>query len=256
MPAELRRRHGGSLLIPLPRRPTVIANFVSSLDGVVALDPIGTSGGAEISGFFEPDRFVMGLLRSLADAVLVGSGTVRAAPDHRWIADEIHPPSSPAFRTWRRRMGLASQPTTVVVTASGELDPSHPGLSDPAIPVIIATTEAGKATAAERAFGSHVSIVALGGESVPARELLARLGSLGFELVLCEGGPHLLSQIAEASLLDELFLTVAPQLIGRPAGVPRLALLEGGVGSREPAWGTVRSVRRAGDHLFLRYTFA
>lgn len=255
MPRDLQRRYGGSLAMPLPRNPTVIANFVSSLDGVVALDPTLTTGGGEISGFFEPDRFVMGLLRCLADAVLVGSGTVRAAPGHRWTADAVHPASAQAFQTWRRRLGLAPQPTTVVVTASGVLDPAHPGLADPAIPVIIATTEAGRETAIRRGFGSHVRVEALGSETLSVRDLLSRLGSEGFGLVLCEGGPHLMTQIVEAGLLDELFLTVAPQLIGRPAGVSRLSLLEGGVGSPAATWGTIRSIRRVGDHVFLRYAF-
>src|ERR1051326_3331512 len=84
--AALRERYGSDLRIPLREdRPTVIANFVSTLDGVVSFQTPDAMGGGEISGFFEPDRFVMGLLRTLADAVLVGAGTLRAAPKHRWI---------------------------------------------------------------------------------------------------------------------------------------------------------------------------
>lgn len=71
-------------------RPTVIANFVSTVDGVVAFDVIGSSGGGEISGFFAADRFVMGLLRAMADVVLVGAGTVRAAPTHEWTPRHVH----------------------------------------------------------------------------------------------------------------------------------------------------------------------
>ena len=141
MPTALAARYDGELALPLPTaRTLVVANFVSTLDGVVALDAAGKSGGGEISGFFEPDRLVMALLRSLADVVLVGAGTVRAAPTHRWTAAHVHPASSRLTAEWRERLGLAPQPTTIVVTRGGELPADHPGLSDPAIPVVVLTT--------------------------------------------------------------------------------------------------------------------
>ena len=91
LPTALRDRYDGSLSVTLNRdRPTVIANFVSTLDGVVAFDADGRSGGGEVSGFFEPDRFVMGMLRAMADVVLVGAGTVRAASTHEWTPRHVH----------------------------------------------------------------------------------------------------------------------------------------------------------------------
>ncbi len=84
------RRYGARLAVPLrDDRPTVIVNFVESLDGVVTLDPAHGSG-AEVSGFSEPDRFVMGLLRSLADAIVVGAGTMRAAANHTWTTGHVN----------------------------------------------------------------------------------------------------------------------------------------------------------------------
>src|SRR5215210_2879028 len=64
MPAELVDLYGGTLALPLRSdRPTIAVNFVSTLDGVVALTGDESSGGGEISGFYEPDRLVMALLR-------------------------------------------------------------------------------------------------------------------------------------------------------------------------------------------------
>ncbi|MGC8634152.1 MAG: dihydrofolate reductase family protein [Candidatus Limnocylindrales bacterium] len=255
MPRALQRRYGGPLEVPLrPDRPAVLANFVETLDGIVALEVASPSGGGEISGFSEPDRFVMGLLRTLADVVVVGSGTVRATPRDRWIAEAVYPAGAPLFARWRSALGLSPQPATVVVSASGDLDPRHRGLSDPAVPVVLATTEAGAALARSRGFGPHVSIAALGSDTVSPDALLGFLAGRGVGVVLCEGGPHLLAQFEAAGLLDELFLTVAPQLLGRAAGSPRLGLLEGLALPPGPdRWLTLRSVRRAGDHLFLRY---
>lgn len=255
MPAELERRYGGPLLIRLRSdRPTIVANFVSTLDGIVALGGGDLSGGGLISGFHEPDRFVMGLLRALADAVVVGAGTLRGSTRHAWIAEHVHPRSAAAFAAWRAGMGLVPRPTTVIVTASGHIPVEHPGLSDPTIPVVIATTDAGAARLGARPIAPHVSIESVGaGPSVTGTDL-AELGSrLGARLILTEGGPHLLSEVVESAVLDELFLTLAPQLVGRGGG-ERLGLVEGlALAPMDARWQELVSVRRSGDHLFLRY---
>ena len=246
-------------MIPLRTdRPTVIANFVSTLDGVVAFDSDGSSGGGEVSGFFDPDRFVMGLLRTMADAVLVGAGTVRAAPTHEWTGRHVHPSSTAAYAHWREQIGLGSaQPTTIVATASGRLDPAHPGLSAVDVPVIFATTAAGAERLAGAGPGANTRIeVAGSGASVAAAELLEIARSIGAGLILSEGGPHLTGDLLRAGLLDELFLTIAPQVAGREQDARRFGFVEGLAFSVADApWSELVSVRRAGDHLFLRYRF-
>src|SRR5689334_2154797 len=125
LPSEL-HRYGPQLAVPLnPSAPTVIVNFVESLDGVVTVDPQHGSGG-EVSGFNEPDRFVMGLLRSLADAVVVGAGTVRAAPNHAWTAGRVNQEFADGYAVWRREMHLSQNPAQIIVTASGNVAPDHP----------------------------------------------------------------------------------------------------------------------------------
>jgi len=258
MPVELARRYGGPLLVPLdPDRPTMIANFVSTLDGIVALGGGDLSGGGVISGFHEPDRFVMGLLRALADVVVVGAGTLRGSTDHAWIAEHVHPRSAEAFTAWRTAMGLAPRPTTVIVTASGDVPLDHPGLNDASIPVVIATTAAGAdrlGTGERRRAADNVSIEALGSRgSVSGDDVAALATRLGARLILTEGGPHLLGELVESDIVDELFLTLAPQLVGR-AGDERLGLVEGlALPPSAARWQELRSVRRSNDHLFLRY---
>ena len=256
-PASLHDAYDGELRIPLHTdRPTVVANFVSTLDGVVAFDVDGSSGGGEVSGFFDPDRFVMGLLRAMADVVLVGAGTVRAAPTHEWTARRVHPASAVLYAKWRARMGISKpQPTTMVVTASGTLDPRHPGLSAPDVPVIVATTRAGARRSTSTRLASNVSIeVAGSGDRVMAPKLLDIARSLGARLVLCEGGPHLVGDLMGAGMVDELFLTFAPQVAGRDDRAPRLGFVAGrAFPIAEAPWAGLVSVRRAADHLFLRY---
>ncbi len=259
-PVSLRDGYDGELQVNLHRqRPTVIANFVSTLDGVVALDADGSSGGGEVSGFFDPDRFVMGLLRSLADVVLVGAGTVRAAPTHEWTARRVHPASSKTYAAWRRRIGIPSaQPMTIVATARGQLDPRHPGLSAADVPVIIATTKVGAKKLNGAPLAANASVRKAGtGKTLTAAGLIEIASSIGARLILCEGGPHLIGDFVKAGLLDELFLTIAPQIAGRDDRQARLGFVEGAAFSIAGApWGELISVRRASDYLFLRYRFA
>lgn len=259
MPAELAGRFPGGLTIDLvDERPTVIANFVSSIDGVVALGPSEPkSGGGEISGFSEADRYMMALLRCLADVVVIGAGTLRVGRKHVWTADHLLPALAGAFAAWRSELSLSAQPTTIVVSASGNLDATHSGLNAPNVPVIVATTPAGAARLGALPLGPNVRVAAVGDEThVPGGALLEVIRSTGARLALCEGGPHLFADILRARLVDELFLTVAPQIVGRDATAHRLGLVEGALfGEGRGRWAGLSSVRRAGDDLFLRYRF-
>lgn len=233
-------------------RPTVVANFVSTLDGVVSYATPEAAGGGEVSGFFGPDRFVMGLLRAAADAVLIGAGTLRAGAGEAWTPDYIYPDISADVAAMRDRLGLAPQPTTVVVSASGQVDPAHPGLAGADVPALLVTTHAGR----ERFDASQpgLEVVEAGSERVEPDALVDELERRGFGLVLCEGGPHLLGTLLERDLVDELFLTVAPQIAGRSHGAPRLGLVEGLAFSVADApWWRLVSLARSGEHLFLRY---
>lgn len=271
LPSELARRFEGDLAIDLhPDRPTIVGNFVSSLDGVVALgqsEP--NAGGGEISGFSDADRYMMALLRCLADVVVVGAGTLRVGRRHVWNAAHLQPALVGAFAGWRSQLRLTPQPTTIVVTASGNLDATHAGLNVPDLPVIVVTTQAGAARLAALPLSRNVRIEAVGdGSQVPPGALLEVIRGTGARLALCEGGPHLFGDILRAHLVDELFLTMAPQVIGRDATDHRLGLVEGasfggglgggvgsGLGGGLGRWATLSSIRRAGDDLFLRYRF-
>ena len=255
MPAELQRRYGGELTIPLRSdRPTVIANFVSTIDGIVAFGGGDLSGGGLISGFHEPDRFVMGLLRALADLVVVGGGTLRGSSEHRWIAEHVHPASAAALAAWRSAMGLSQRPTTVIVSGSGDIPLDHNGLNDPTIPVVIATTPAGAERIRRTRVADHVSVEPIGSTGhVTGADLVALGQRLKARVILTEGGPHLLGEVIDSDVLDELFLTLAPQVVGRgPA--ERLGLVEGIALQPDAArWFELASVRRSTDHLFMRY---
>ena len=106
LPEGLKILYGGDLRFPaLDVRPYVIGNFVSTIDGVVSFEIPGESGGGDISGFNEADRFIMGLLRAFVDAVIVGAGTLReVAPGHLWLAAYVYPEASELYARYRQRV--------------------------------------------------------------------------------------------------------------------------------------------------------
>lgn len=256
LPAALRRIYG-SLGFPGPGgRPHIIANFASTLDGIVAFDRTGAGGGGEISGYNPHDRFVMGLLRAASDAVVVGAGTLRSVPHHRWTPEGIFPEYSTAYRALRSALGQPPSPTNVIVTARGELDLDLPVFTTPHLPVVLVTTPAGARRLGRRPPPNVRIEVPGGGERVTAAGVLSAVAKRSRpRLVLVEGGPHLIGDFLEARRLDELFLTLAPQLGGRDGTAERLGLVEGRLfGPRHPRWMGLVSVRRSEHHLFLRYT--
>jgi len=259
MPEVLRARYGGAVTVPVrPDRPTLLVNFVSTIDGVVALGRGEEQGGGVISGFFEPDRFVMALLRAVADVLLVGSGTIAGGSSHQWTADYLEPDLAEAFSEWRASLGLAAQPTSVIVTGSGEVRLGRRGLDDPDVPVVLATTPRGAARLAEHALPDHASVEVVGsGDRLSPDDLAAWLSRRPGEVVLSEGGPHLLGGLVTADVVDEYFLTVAPQVVGRTStagAADRLGMVEGvALSPADGRWHELVSVKRSADHLFLRY---
>jgi len=121
----------------------------------------------------------------------------------------------------------------------------------------VATTRAGADGLARLPLPPNVRVASLGDEArVPVGALLQLIRETGARLALCEGGPHLFGEFLRGGLVDELFLTIAPQLAGRDDAIHRLALVEGtSFGEGHGRWASLASIRRAGDDLFLRYRF-
>ena len=210
VPGEPVPEYGGS-----PRWSGVAVNFVESIDGVTALPEASGESGGVISGGSQGDKFVMGLLRACADAVLIGAGTLRAAPRDTWYAESIFP----AAREIYQRIGRL-HPPLYVVSGSGNIPPLPPGG------------------------------VLLQGKQTPQR-ILERLRADGHEQILCEGGPGLFAELASEGLVDELFLTISPRLWGRFPADGRKALTDRRDLKGQEL--RLRGVRRDESHLFLRY---
>lgn len=249
----------GRLQFPTgPDRPYVIGNFVTTLDGVVSLSLPGRSGGGEISGFNQHDRLLMGLLRAVADAVIVGAGTLRAVPRHLWTAGHAYPPLTDEYRSLRNSLGKSGPPLNVIITARGDIDLGLRVFQSGEVPVLIVTTRHGARRIRERSLPEAVQIVEVEGEgSLSARAILDAVGRIREGgLILTEGGPRLIGDFFAEQRLDELFVTLAPQMAGRDDSIARPGLIAGkSFAPDRPVWGTLVGIKRGGSHLFLRYAF-
>jgi riboflavin biosynthesis pyrimidine reductase len=243
LPPPLQELYGGGLRLA---EDLLYANIVTSLDGVAALPPPARSG-ALLSGRNAADRFLMGLLRALADAIVVGAGTLRGEPRHLWTPAYASRELASAFATLGR-----PQPRLVVVSARGDLDPESRALEAGAL---VLTTEAGAARLQNR-LPSASQVRSLGVEPPDGSAILTAIREEGHRRVLTEGGPTLMAAFVADRQLDELFLTLSPLLAGRRSGDGRLGLLEGiELLPGTSLWAQLLSLRSHGAHLFLRYAF-
>jgi riboflavin biosynthesis pyrimidine reductase len=248
--------YGPLRLLRAPLRPYVFGNFATTLDGVVSLQVPGRSGGGEITGFDLHDRLLMGILRAAADAVIVGAGTLRAVPRHIWTAQHIYPPRAAEYAELRRQLRKAKFPLNVIVTSEGRLDLHLPLFSANEVPVLIVTTSRGarRLSKAPVPPGVHVAAASRAGP-LTATAILAAVEAHGPQNhILVEGGPHLIGDFFAERRLDELFLTVAPQIAGRDDSSVRPGLVAGRAFAPDhPLWVSLVGVRRGRGHLFLRF---
>jgi riboflavin biosynthesis pyrimidine reductase len=247
LPSGLARLYDGGLGFDGPR---VYANFVSSIDGVVALPSVQASPSV-ISAKSEADRFVMGLLRACADVVLVGASTLRAEPDHRWTPEFVYPQGRGDYARLRAALELAPDPRLAVLTSSGDLDPETPALQG----AMVITTPGG-ARELERRGPFPATVLEVEGEGhLDLGRVIHALRSRGMRMILSEGGPTVIGQLLPLGLLDELFLTISPVLVGRTRTELRPGLAEGvDLLHRGVPVAEVLSVHRHGSHLFVRYS--
>lgn len=218
-------------------RPLVLLNMVATVDGRATVD--GGSRGIGGAG----DRRMFAELRAIADAVLIGSGTLRAEPYGRLVRD-------PGRRARRVAAGLTEDPTAVLLARTLDLPWDGPLFSVPSQPVVVACDAAAAERFAPPATEAPVTLLPLAEPTVSAalRELRAQRD---VRTLLCEGGPTLNARLLAEGVLDELFLTLGPQLSGE-AGAPGI-VGGGGAGLGAPARLELRWAVRHADELLLRY---
>jgi riboflavin biosynthesis pyrimidine reductase len=263
LPQKLREMYDGDLHFRSSpdARPFVIANFVSTLDGVVSYGIKGKSGGSTISGSDPADRFIMGLLRASADAIVVGAGTLRdLSAKSLWTPEYVYPDAKHLYAEYRvSAQHKPEYPLLVIVSGSGQLELERAVFRTPAMRTVVITTSAGRDELTRRGATNpgSVEIHALDSSngSIAPRAILELLQSqFGVKTLLHEGGPTLFGQFLAAEAVDELFLTLSPQIAGRNGNATRPAILQGVEFVPDSApWFQMVSAKENGAFLYLRY---
>jgi riboflavin biosynthesis pyrimidine reductase len=218
-------------------RPYTVVNFSSTVDGDVSVQ--GRSGAIGDEG----DRAMFHALREHVDAVLAGTGTVRAERYGRILGNEER-------RARRLASGQTSEPLACLITRSGELPVEIPLFAEPEAQIVVFSRgelqlDGVSATVHPEPYDP--------GAGRPLGQVMAILREkYGVRGLLCEGGPSLFGSLLGEQLVDELFLTVAPKLAGGDggpnitAGEPLAALAEM----------RIRWLLERGDSLYLRYALS
>lgn len=213
--------------------PWLRVNFVSSVDGAAAVEGVsGALGG-------EADRRVFDILRELCDVVIVGAGTVRTEGYGAMVLDE---PSVDR----RGARGLPRHPTFAIVSNRLDLDPASHIFTEAPVRVIVVTTDASSRDR-RKALSLVADVVIAGGDHLDPTLLVAELAARGLTQQHCEGGPSLFGTLLAAGVVDELCLTVSPQLVAGDA--TRIAV--GAVPRHRQL--TLGHVLVSGETLLLRY---
>jgi riboflavin-specific deaminase-like protein len=215
-----------------PGRPYLGVNMVSSLDGKATLDWRTKGLSSDI------DRRLFHHLRTQADAVMVGAGTAREERYGRMTKND-------ELRQKRVNEGLVPDALAVVVSGRLDLPPDLPLLNDPDQRVVIATASENELPEVQ----AHIEYARVG-DDLP--RLMAYLHEEhGVRSVLCEGGPTLNSHLFAADLVDELFLTLTPKLLGGAAALTIVAGRE----LVEPLEPNLVSVAETDGELYTRWRF-
>lgn len=220
---------------PAPdERPYTVVNFVASVDGRATLS--GRSAPLSDAG----DRMLFHTLREEVDAVMAGTGTLRIERYGRLIKD-------PDARRRRLARRLQPEPLAVVVSRSGEVPYEIPLFSEPEARIAEFT-----GATAPRPVAARRELVALQPSEMGLTGVMRELRTR-FEVrtLLCEGGPTLFGALAAEGLVDELFLTVTPTLVG---GEDNPAIVSGPP-LPAPAPLRLRWLLEREGSLFLRFLF-
>ncbi len=266
LPTQLATLYGGGFALPQPvqqERPYVIANFVETIDGVVAYNAPKQTGGAAVSGNNKQDKMVMGLLRAVADAVVIGTSSLREDANHRHIPSTISPDYANDYAELRTRLGKRDTlPMSVILSASGDINFEDKTFHTPDLKAVVITTSQGQDAIRQKKVPQGVDIHVVPSHSnseqgvSPADALSLLMREYRVQVALYAGGPNLFSSLLKAQLVAELFVTVAPHLAGHSQGTHRFSLVEGYAFQPDQLWATLMSIKLAGSHLLLRYRFA
>lgn len=252
----------------LPKERTyTLGSFVQSIDGKIAFpeSPDGTlvaKGNLQDPQGALADYWILNLLRSVSDAVLMGSKTIAREPEltgHIFDSD---------LTDYRVKCGKPEVPLHIIITGTGiDFPVNHTIIKDPDIPVLIVTSKEGKSILTENLDPNFIdlnhstgfcltdsikAVISIGeNNSIDPAVLFAFLKKHGVDILMIESPTFLVSAM-QVDLLDEFYLNTSSIFIGGDAlsiglNMPSFSL------KNHPS-GKVISIHTHSDYFFyIRY---
>ena len=258
LPMSFRLHFGSDWRVPVFRdKPYVYSNFAASRDGRVSYNEPGLCNAGLVTDSHPHDRWLMGLLRARADAVMIGDSTIKLDPGHIWTAEFIWRAEAAAFNALRAAEGRSAQPLLVIISYDCTIPADEPCINQPDVQVLLVTTSVGHERGLQLKSTSRAAkmdVLNLGDTWVDLAKLTRLLRSdYGVKTLLCEGGPRVMGGMLQAGMIDEEFLTYCPKIVGAAPDHNRPSYIEGVAFMPDNApYSRIQSLRSAGDYLFLQ----
>jgi riboflavin biosynthesis pyrimidine reductase len=255
LPSAFREIYPGDWRRPeIEGRPYVYTNFAQSRDGRISFNEPGMRDASHVTKAFAHDRWLMGLLRVRAHAIMVGDTTINLESGHVFTPDFIYPPEGEAFNALRQAEGYNPLALIVILSYAGKINFDEACFQREDTHIVIATTTQGAANIAGVRTAASLDILDLGQQAADLHRLMAILYSdYGVHNLLCEGGARVFAGMLDAGLIDEEFVTWCPTFVGRSDERFRPSYTEGVAWLPTTApYSAPLSLHKAGDYLFLR----
>lgn len=222
-----------------PDRPYFYTDFVTTVDGKAQVLenkskywPLGS----------RVDHETYMDLRAAADIFIQGKNTALGVTSVETI-------NSPQFLEKRKKFNKQNPLIYLVMSASPTLELINLMKTEGQVKHILATTNEADVPDEVQA---QVEVVRLGQSKVDVKLLAEYLHQKGFKRVLVEGGPHIMDDFFEQELIDEVFLTIAPKIVGGNR-TNTITMVEGDLLSPQKVSLEMLSVNQVENEIFLRY---
>lgn len=255
LPSEYLELYPGDWQLPeIKGRPYIYSDFAISRDGRITYREEGYVGGADITQNDRPDLWFMAFLRTRADGIMNGYGTVTLEIEQDWTAENLFPDEAASFKELRRLFGKSQKPVLVILSHDGRINFDGIALQQPDLHVVLATSDEGAEFARDFDVPAQLDVYGMGKSGADLQRVVDMLYSdYNIRHLLTEGGSMVQAGLLQAGLIDEEFVTWCPTFVGQTEHKRRPSYTEG------VAWHPTHapysrpiSLHRNGDLLYLR----